>query len=243
LVTSIDVDEALVVSARKRLHGLSYVPALAAADGACGYAANAPYNRILSTVTLPHVPACGSGKPAPKERSWSTCIATSAVGALALLAVHDSRAEGHFLPDCGGFMPVRSARGPSAFELLQAADTNAGVKRETALDGQVLDDPTFGFFAALSLPAHRIEVIPEAGPAQLWLLSRDGSWTRQTLDAGSTVIQYGRRRLWDELESAHSEWETLGRPERQQFGLTVHQDGPHALWCGEPGYGVAELVG
>jgi hypothetical protein len=97
-------------------------------------------------------------------------------GALALLTVHDGRAEGHFLPDYGGFMPVRSARGPSAFELLQAADTHAGTKRETALDGQVLDDPAFGFFAALSVPAHRIEVIPEAGSAQLWLLSRDGSW-------------------------------------------------------------------
>jgi hypothetical protein len=164
-------------------------------------------------------------------------------GALALLTVHDGRAEGHFLPDYGGFMPVRSARGPSAFELLQAADTNAGFKRETALDGQVLDDPAFGFFAALSLPAHRIDVIPEAGSAQLWLLSRDDSWARRTLDASSTVIQHGRRRLWDELESAHAEWEALGRPERQQLGLTVQQNGRHVLWCGEPGNDVAELDG
>jgi protein-L-isoaspartate O-methyltransferase len=56
LVTSIDVDETLVASARKRLEGLGYVPALAAADGACGYPAKAPYDRTLATVALPHVP-------------------------------------------------------------------------------------------------------------------------------------------------------------------------------------------
>jgi hypothetical protein len=64
-------------------------------------------------------------------------------------------------------------------------DTNAGVKRESVLNGQMLDDP----------------------------------------------------------ESARAEWEVLGRPERQQLGLTVQQDGRHALWCGEPGNGVAELDG
>lgn len=86
-------------------------------------------------------------------------------------------------------------------------------------------------------------MIPEAGSAQLWLLSRDGSWARQTLDASSAVIQYGRRQLWDELESACAEWEALGRPERQQLGLTVQRDGRHVLWHGEPGNDVAELVG
>jgi hypothetical protein len=95
-------------------------------------------------------------------------------------------------------------------------------------------NPVAGLVAPETIPVH---------VAQLWLISRDGSWARQTMEVSSTVIQYGWRRLWEELESAHSEWEALGRPERQQLGLTFQQDGRHALWCGEPGNGVAELDG
>lgn len=163
LVTSIDVDETLVVSARKRLDGLGYVPALAAADGACGYPANAPYDRILATVALPHIPGLWIEQACDRGKILVNLHRDLGSGALALLTVHDGRAEGHFLPDYGGFMPVRSTCGPSAFELLQAADTNAGAKRETALDGQVLDDPVFGFFVAPRLRA------PHRGDPRGWI--------------------------------------------------------------------------
>lgn len=71
-VASIDIDAALVESARERLASCGYTPALAVADGADRFADGAPYDRIMATCSLPAVPprvdrSYASWRPDPGE--------------------------------------------------------------------------------------------------------------------------------------------------------------------------------
>jgi hypothetical protein len=52
-VFSVDIDPELMEAARRRLGRLGYRPTLATADGAEGFPAGAPYDRIISTCSLP----------------------------------------------------------------------------------------------------------------------------------------------------------------------------------------------
>jgi hypothetical protein len=139
----------------------------------------------------------------------------------------------------------RSVRTPAAHDLLQAANASTGQSRPISLDWHVLDDPSFEFFAALRLPAQRVDltVMGDNAPSELWLLGRDSSWACLRTDEphGHVVVQHGKQQLWDELEAAHADWERLGRPERQELGLTVYSDSRHMLWCGQPKNRAGEL--
>ena len=245
LVTSVDVDPGLVTMARERLAELGYTPTLAAVDGRYGYPPNAPYDRILATVGLPRIPHTWIEQTREGGRILLSLHRDLGSGALALLTRHHGQAEGRFLPGFGGFMPIRSAQTPAVSGLLQAADTSMGQSRPTSLDWHLLDDPSFSFFAALRIPAQRVglTVMADNAPSELWLLGRDGSWACVRTDEPHrrVVVQHGERQLWDELESAHADWERLGRPERQALGLTVQSDGRHVLWCGRPDNRAGEL--
>lgn len=109
------------------------------------------------------------------------------------------------------------------------------VERQTGIPGNLLDDPSFAFFAALLIPAQRLGYIPHDQPGQFWLLGTDGSWARQTSNANGQFVarQHGPRMLWDALEQAHHDWTSLGSPPRQHFGLTVTATGTHTLWCAQ----------
>jgi hypothetical protein len=164
-------------------------------------------------------------------------------GALALLRVSGDHASGHFLPFAGGFMQTRTYPFVRAVELLdahQAAhmnDRSAETLRTTSVPAAVLEDQAFGMFAALRVPAQRLGVLPDDAPEQFWLLGRDGSWACQTSDDHGhlTVAQGGPVVLWDELEAAYADWVSLGRPPRQDFGLTVTRGGDHLVWHETPG--------
>jgi protein-L-isoaspartate(D-aspartate) O-methyltransferase len=245
LVTSVDLDRGLVTTARERLGELGYTPTLATVDGTRGYPPNAPYDRILATVALPRIPSAWIEQTREGGRILLNVYRDLGGGALALLTVRDGQAEGHFLPAYGGFMPIRSVHIPAAHDLLQAADASTGQSRPISLDWHVLDDPSFGFFIALRLPAQRVDltVIGDNAPSELWLLGRDGSWASLRTDEphGHVVVQRGKQQLWDELETAHADWERLGEPERQALGLTVQSDGRHVLWCGRSDNHAGEL--
>jgi hypothetical protein len=235
-VTTIDVDPSLVDSARQRLSSLGYAPVAKTCDGSLGYTHNAPYDRILATVSFPLIPRAWIEQTRESGLILVNLYRDLGAGALVLLTVHDGKAEGNFLAGFGGFMPTRSENAPDTLKLLHAVRGGKGDSRPTALDGHVLDHLAFGLLAALRIPANRIESQLEGQPSKFWLISRDGSWAYQTTDAmGQRIaVQHGSRRLWDELETVYAEWTALGQPPRNDFGLTVTRDGRHLLWHARP---------
>jgi methyltransferase of ATP-grasp peptide maturase system len=234
-VVSVDIDAALVKSAKERLADLGYRPTLAAADGGDGFPDGAPYDRIMATCSLPAVPPAWIAQTRCGGRILVNLHRPLGGGALVLLVVTDDvHASGRFLPDHGGFMPTRRYATPAALDLFAGVDEAGGTTRSASVTIDVLDGP-FGMFAALRVPAQRLGIVPEGRPEQGWLLAADGSWAFQTVteDSTPTVTQAGPVKLWDMLEAAHAEWCALGQPPREAFGLTVNQ-GRERIWFGSP---------
>ncbi|HET9898451.1 MAG TPA: ATP-grasp peptide maturase system methyltransferase [Streptosporangiaceae bacterium] len=232
LVTSIDIDRELVETARERLRSIGYAPHLAAYDGMAGYPDNAPYARLISTVAVPSIPHAWITQIGDGGRILANLYRELGGGALVSLSVHGDQAEGHFLAEYGGFMPIRAIRRRAPISLLHAVERDECSERQTEFAGTVLDEPSFAFFAALLVPAQSLGYTPHDQPEQFWLLGADGSWAMQTISpAGQLVVcQHGPRMLWDALEQARRDWIALGSPPRQDFRLTVTAGGTHTFW-------------
>ncbi len=238
-VTSIDIDSGVVGRARERLATVGHLPYLATLDGTAGCADRAPFDRVIATVAVPSVPP-----------EW---IAQTRVGGVILLPLHrrncggllarltahsNGIAYGHFLPDFGGFMPVRALhRQDAADHAFRTIEDDRGATRHTSLLPDLItqDSSPFQFFAALIVPGggwNYLTFIPSnGGPVETWLAQEDGSWVCHTTTAGGahTVRQGGPTRLWDHVETAYHQWHKIGQPTRDRFGLAIH-DEQHTVW-------------
>lgn len=241
-VTSVDVDRDLVERARARLAVLGLEPSLHTADGSGGVPARGPFDRVIATVGMNRVPAAIIDQTADGGLILVPFNRRDRSGLLALLTVHAGTAQGHFLPDYGGFMGLRGDRVNAAKRALRETAPDDGI-RETAyltLDMVIgASAEPFEFFAALTILGggwDRLEFTPHGSDhSQTWLAQQDGSWVccMTNEDGPPTVRQGGPRRLWDHIERAYSTWHQLGRPPRERFGLTV-TNGEHIAWLDSP---------
>ncbi|MGH4013895.1 MAG: ATP-grasp peptide maturase system methyltransferase [Pseudonocardiaceae bacterium] len=241
-VTSIDIDHRLVDNARERLAAFGYLPYLATLDGTAGCAARTPFDRVIATVGVPSVPP-----------EWITQTRVGGVillpldrrncgGLLARLTVHSGDvAQGHFLPDFGGFMPVRPLhRHDASDHAFRTTENGQGDTRHTSLPPDVITQEAspFEFFAALTIPGggwNHLTFTPSNGnPTETWLAQEDGSWVcHTTANDTHTVRQGGPTQLWDHVEIAYHQWHQIGQPTRDRFGLTIHH-GQHTIWLDHP---------
>jgi protein-L-isoaspartate(D-aspartate) O-methyltransferase len=234
-VTSVDIDEELITSARRRLASAGYRPTLVALDGAEGFPERSPYDRIIATCSVDRVPSPWLSQTAEEGLILVNLYRDLGGGAIAKLQVTEKEASGHFVSFSGGYMPSRAYTMTNAFDLYESRNESNPTQRPTRIGVDVFNNDSFGMFAALRMTAHRLTVTPEEEPEQLWLLSPDGSWACHTDGpTGPLVTQGGPARLWDTLESAYTDWTSLGSPPRESFGLTVTQTGEHTLWYDSP---------
>lgn len=130
-VTSIDIDAGLVHRAGERLAALGYLPHLEATDGMAGCSDRALFDRIIATVGIPYVPGAWIEQTASGGKILVPLNLAGSAGLLALLTVGPGgTAEGHFLPDYGGFMPIR-ANQHQPNDVFSRVGDNDGDKRET----------------------------------------------------------------------------------------------------------------
>ncbi|MDP9794724.1 protein-L-isoaspartate(D-aspartate) O-methyltransferase [Catenuloplanes nepalensis] len=230
-VTSVEVDPVVARMARERLEIAGYRPVTVVGDGERGWAARAPYDAVLATVAVPEVPAAWIEQARDGGVIVTSLWRDLGGGPLVRLVVDGDVAQGRFLAVPGGFMPVRSA--PRAAAVLASARYQTGERRETPLDPSILRTSDAGLWIALFVPgATWLGFTPDGGAPQMWLFAVDGSWA---VIEGSTVEQYGPRRLWDEAETVHARWSEAGGPTRERLGLTVCADGDHRFWLDDPG--------
>ncbi|GAA1649109.1 ATP-grasp peptide maturase system methyltransferase [Actinoplanes couchii] len=231
-VTSVEVDPTVSAVARQRLNLAGHQPTTVVGDGQQGWGSGAPYDRLIATVSVPGVPA-----------AWLSQVRDGGVivvslwrdlggGPLVRLNVDDGIAQGLFLPEAGGFMPVRSVA--KARQALSIAAKQTGVSRPATVPGEVLHEPEIALWIALRVPVVTwLGFTPEEGGLQTWLFAAGGSWSMLDTTAG-TVEQFGSRRLWDEVEHVYSLWEKAGRPTRGRLGLTATSTGQHSFWLDDP---------
>ncbi|MFJ8311222.1 MULTISPECIES: methyltransferase domain-containing protein [unclassified Streptomyces] len=239
---TIDVDAAVARSARTALHHAGFHPTAVAGDGFEGYAPRAPYDRILATCGLRHIPGAWIDQTRPGGlivAPWGTHYSNA--DAVARLVVKDGAAEGKFAHPVE-FMKLRSQRfsfaGHDSYvpRDMSGADTSTtDVTEEEFVTGQYTALP---FAIGLRVPRCRHSVADKrdgARPAWFYELG-DTSWACAMFRDGAPakVWQHGERRLWDEVEAAFRWWQKQGRPAHDRFGLTITPDG-HTAWLDEPG--------
>ncbi|MFD3737504.1 methyltransferase domain-containing protein [Streptomyces sp. NPDC058629] len=226
LVHSIELDPVVARQAADALVQAGYRPHLRVGDGEQPWPGLGPVDRLIATCALRHVPYAllrqvrpGGVLVAPVAREfWS--------GALVQLHVRgDGTATGPF---CGGatFMPMRSHRAPDLHEV-----RGKGRARAAGLDPARLLDLGFALYAGARLPGVRLihQDTPEG--VRVWATCEDGG--AATAATGEEVWQYGPGFLWEEIEQAWWEYETVGRPDADQFGLTVSDRGQQ-VWLRDP---------
>ena len=244
-VFSVDVDPALIDTARPRLARLGYHPTLAAVDGAGGLAEHAPCDRIIATCSVPAVPPAWIEQLRPGGAILADV--EGPLGAGNLVTLHKPSAallvQGRFLPWWGRFMRLRPHAGATVGAPRPRRTPGESHSGSTMIDPAELD-AEFRFLAQLFLPCGTVQSLtPSADltrPITTCLVAPDGSWCEidRDPDPGSRYqLTYGGPQpLWDWVESAWEQWTRHGGPAWSQFGLTATPE-RHTIWLSNPGNG------
>ncbi|WP_370131348.1 protein-L-isoaspartate O-methyltransferase [Streptacidiphilus sp. EB103A] len=217
-VTSVDIDPYLVDPARHRLEGLSIRPFM----NVCDITGPLPgtYDRIVSTVSVPRVPASWLEALKTGGRLVTTIADTGIV--LTADKTDDGGATGGVGWDRASFMATRDGGDypPALHELFEIAGERDGedITQSPYPVLEVCEAWDVWSMLSLAVPGieHRYRADGETRTA--WMAHPDGSWARatsSTLRGTALVHQAGSRRLWDELDRIRRRWLAEG-------GLPIH---------------------
>ncbi|MFB7399801.1 methyltransferase domain-containing protein [Streptomyces rubiginosohelvolus] len=216
-VYSIELDPVLAQQAAEHLAGAGYRPHLRVGDGEQPFPGMGLVDRLVATCGLRHVPHTLIRQVRPGGVIVAPLVREFWSGALVQLHVQDAgTAVG---PVCGHamYMPMRSHR-PVPHEI-----EGKGRPRAAGLDPALILDLGFSLYAGARLPGVRVTGGATADGARVWVSHPDGA--AATAASGEEVWQYGPGFLWEEIEQAWREYEALGRPGPDQFGVTVSDRG------------------
>ncbi|GAA3012099.1 methyltransferase domain-containing protein [Actinokineospora diospyrosa] len=238
-VFSVDIGAALVEAAGERLASLGLSPVLVVGHGGLGLPEHAPFDRIIATCSVPAVPRAWAGQVRVGGLVLVDLKPSVHAGNLALLRRTADGLTGRFLPRWAGFMAMRDAdRAPDAAPAL--GDQSAGTRSDTTLPATPWTHLVPWFLAQVGMPGEvSVGYTGLAGGRPEWstLSAADGSWAWARITGAREIRQGGPVRLWDRVEAAHDEWETLGCPDWDRLGLSVTPDGLHRVWLDEPDSG------
>jgi protein-L-isoaspartate O-methyltransferase len=229
-VTSIEVDRALAVQARERLEAAGVVVDVQVGDGAGGWAAGAPFDRVISTYAVEDVPWAWVAQTRPGGRivtPWGR------LGHVALTVAADGGSAGGWFQGLAQFMPARgtgtASRGFAQVRGSGPAEDERPVVRDIA---PLRDDLNLLFALRVALPDLRITTATDADGVNAWLHDDATSWASLSARAGGRITAYqgGPRRLADELERAWDAWEAEGSPALYDYGMTV-TPGSQYVWA------------
>ena len=236
-VFSVDVDPALVGTARARLDSLGHHPVLAACDGRTGLASHAPYDRIIATCAFPTVPWAWAEQLVNGGLALVDVKVGLLAGSLVLLRRTADRLEGNFLPSWAGFMTVRDRDRPPAWQEIDPPVVPVAGETQTTLEPHPLSASLPWFLAQIGPPP--VVTFRRFGPglAGARFVAADGAWCTVDppgADSRRAVTWGGPRCLWDDVERSHALWRARGRPGWDRLGLTVTPDQRHTVWLDRP---------
>ncbi|MGH3856228.1 MAG: methyltransferase domain-containing protein [Pseudonocardiaceae bacterium] len=247
-VYSIDIDPALVVQARLALKNLGYQPTVVAADGYTGLPEGAPYDRILATCAITHIPPEWIRQLADGGRIVAPITGNSTNPLIVLDKTAPDEVTGHFSHHNMGFMSLRHDLQSPFGSGETAGSTASGM----AHHGTTTTDPRrvheanrdLALFCQLHMPglrlgydtdcphspdrtrATRIIAHTADAVANVSFKSEDGRWP---------VIQRGPYRIWDIIETAIALWDHLQQPDVSRLGVSALDDiNRQYVWLDDP---------
>nr|WP_237535326.1 methyltransferase domain-containing protein [Streptomyces sp. SID3343] len=244
-VVTIEVDASLARAARERLRAVGLHPTVVGGDGADGWAPGAPYDRIIATAAVTHIPPAwvrqlrpGGLIVAPWASAWT------ADGLFVGRVDVDGYVRGGFRPG-GAFMHLRGHRSriTDVDQVARPEHSPTTGSTEVSPWDVAGGDRTAEFAIGVTAPGlwQHWEDDPavDGVRSRLWVGDEAGtSWASVDYDGVQlrtfAVRQHGPRRVWDEIVTAWHGWSAAGRPGVDAYGLTVAPDGRHRVWLSNP---------
>ncbi|MBV6699389.1 ATP-grasp peptide maturase system methyltransferase [Kitasatospora aureofaciens] len=226
-IVSIEVDPGVGGRAADALKAAGFSPTQVIGDGLAGHEDGAPYDRLIATCSVRHLPQPWLYQVKPGGKILATFSGWSYAFGLALLTVTEPGcASGRFLPGHTSFMIARPHDRPPR----QSITLLSGDERPAEIDPSLLGDWTGKWVAQLAAPS--AEILGSGGE-QILVDFATGSHarTQPDPDGGWTVTQRGPLRLWDQVETAVKAWQREGAPHQQGFGITI-DGGGQRVWIG-----------
>lgn len=238
-VFSVDIDPEFVATARRRLASIGRHPHLAVGDGAQGWPAHAPYDRIIATCSVRRIPWSWHEQLTPGGQLLVD-FKPHGGGNLVLLERKDDRLEGRFTARYAAFMAMRQPDNPDEkpttpwqpeFALTRQRTTTTPAEPSGAMQ----------FLRAVmsSTQLRQGHTFDEQNrqPTAVRLAAADGSCCEVDLTSGDdgtrTVREGGPTPLWQEIEHAYQQWCDWGQPGWDRIGITVTPE-TWAVWLDEP---------
>ncbi|TNY36701.1 methyltransferase domain-containing protein [Thermomonospora catenispora] len=240
-VTTIEVDAQVAEQAMANLKAVGCDVRVLVGDGAEGHPDGAPFDCVHVTCGVVTVPYAWVRQTRPGGVIAFPWMPWFEGGHQTRLTVgRDGTAIGRFHGGCA-YMRLRSQRPHDE-------DGPQGEIREST--AQV--DPRRIFHASTGLDVVVAGLFPELGATRVttaegafkaWLWTADcGARIIRDPDGGTTVLQYGPRDLWDEVEGVFFRWLGWGLPGRDRFGITVTPEG-QTIWLDTPDNALTPLDG
>ncbi|MGW0184488.1 methyltransferase domain-containing protein [Streptomyces sp. NPDC003362] len=234
LVTTLDVDPYLTRAAAERLDRIGLHPAAVTGDAGADELPGT-FDRIVSMVAMPRIPASWLSALAPGGRLVTTIAGTGLI--VTADTTEDGGARGRVEWDRGSFMATRSGDDyPPALNQVFAQAVDQEGDDVTRSPFPVLDVmQAWEVWSMLSLRVPGIEHrtgTGDDGTRMTWMLHADGSWARAYTRPGeqtATVHQTGPRRLYDELDDIRWWWLRHGELPVHGAKATITPDGTTTL--------------
>ncbi|MFJ3219518.1 methyltransferase domain-containing protein [Kitasatospora sp. NPDC086801] len=236
-VVSSEVDEGLAAFARSRLAAAGLDAEVVLGDATrTGVPGGGQVDRLHATYAVEAVPWTWVEAVRPGGRivyPWGR------LGYVALTVAEDGRSARGWVHGLARFMgdrhaPAQASSGPAAYAAARA-DADPEVRRVLDRDPAGLED--WGPRWAVRVAVPDAVLFTRQGPEGPVVLVHDGdrSWAevRPGDDGRPVLLQGGPRHIGDEVLTARAQWESLGRPDPYDYGITVTPDSQWA-WQGSP---------
>ncbi|MFB7665999.1 methyltransferase domain-containing protein [Kitasatospora sp. NPDC056138] len=233
LVTSVEVDPRLAAAARVRLEKAGSAARVRVGDGAAGWLAGAPYDRVIATYAVERVPFAWVEQCVPGGRvvtPWGR------LGHVALTVADDRRSATGWMQGLAQFMPTRTGAAPARTYRQIRGRSDPRHRRPVDRDlGPLRTDWDLRFALRVALPELDVTTAVDSDGTSAWLHDGRDSWAALSARTGGGAVahQGGPRRLADALEAAWRQWEDDGRPDVYEYGMTVTPGGQF-VWCRDP---------
>ncbi|MFF2374798.1 methyltransferase domain-containing protein [Streptomyces xiamenensis] len=225
-VTTIDIDPDLTQLASARLAAAGFPGVrVVTGDGHQGDPSGAPYERIIATAQVTHIPPAWLHQAAP----GAVIVAPLGHGIARLTVGPGGTAHGHFLGTEAYFMALRSDDEQPA----DCSTADAPAERTSVPLARITDDE-LEWPLSIALPGYRCQPRPAgAGSSHPALLLTTPDGSRAYAHPDGTVRQVGPRRLWDTVEAVHETFPDP--PRREDFRITITGHGQRQeVWYRSP---------
>ena len=221
-VTTVEVDGAVALAARRSLRRAGFEPTVATGDGVLGYQEAAPYDRLIATYAVKQVPRAWIAQTRPGGvivTPWRNSLRNEYL--LRLEVRNDDTAIGRLIHG-SAFMTDRGQRSAGA-----TVQQRSHTESTTEIGPDWLSHWDANLYVGAMLPG--VHYRPGEDGSAILTHPAGRSWARLMPgpdDAETwTVRQGGPRQLWDEAADAVTAWFRSGKPVAADWTVTVSPDG------------------